>query len=76
MGPREEDEARRQRRRDAAGWFRHSELTTWHYYDAPFSSSLCRGDYVYSLAVMQRGDGSSPYCCAGCAIELNKRRAA
>ena len=72
--PPEDDE--RPRAEFTGGWFRHSEMLTWHYYDAPFSSSLCRGDSAMSLAIMQRDDGSSPYCCTGCVIELAKRRAA
>src|SRR6266699_609820 len=62
-----EDE--RQRTPFTGGWFRHAEMVTFHYYDDPFSWSLCHGDYACSIAIMQRDDGSSPYCCTGCVIE-------
>jgi len=68
-----EDE--RQRTPFTGGWFRHAEMVTFHYYDDPFSWSLCHGDYACSIAIMQRDDGSSPYCCTGCVIELAKRGA-
>jgi len=70
------EDVKRPRAKFTGDWFRHSEMVTWHYYDAAFSWSLCRGDYAYSLTNMQRDDGSSPYCCTGCVIELAKGRAA
>jgi hypothetical protein len=55
-------------------WAKHREMATWHWYDSAFSWSLCRGSYAYSLDVMERGDGSGPNCCAGCAVVLADRR--
>jgi len=58
----------------AGGWARHAQMATWHWYDAAWGWSLCGGNYMTSVVMMDRGDGSSPECCTGCAVKLADRR--